>query len=535
MIDEEDQHSLLSADGPLSNATADVATAIPLDVVAVEGVGVDVSEPTKPTEYQDVPFTVAFVLHALFVVGVALVAGIPALNCADTSNATASASTSFNVATTPSTQTYSSSHVASLISPIGIAVVTALPISFLALYLIQKYAMAAIKCMMITMITLKVALAMWFLASGLIFVGVMTLLAAAFAVCFFYLARHRLTFAAAHLEIACDAVRANPTTVYVAFSTQIVQLLWMLIWCLGLYGIVSDYSPSTNTGTFIATAFWMFCLFWACNTAQNVAHCTTSGAVGSWWFTTIPTNAVSKSLQRATTTNFGSIALGSLIVALIQTVRFMLRSMERATKKNSFVVCCVRCILNIVENWVRYFNKYAFVVVALYGKNFRSSGSEVWSLFRTRGWTAVINDDLVEMVMQVTCIGIGVVTAFVGGLVSFSQSGGTLSSVYIPVLIAFFIGFFMAMTILGVVDSAVKTCFVCYAKAPLALHATHPVHFHRITEAWNLFAPDVHESSGYKNMAVIHASEVHVVDAKQVHIGSKTNDNKYVGDPADSV
>ena len=382
MIDEEDSHSLLNTDGPMSNATSDVATAIPLDVVAV-AVEVDTNEPTKPVTYQDKPFAVAFLLHLVFVLGVALFAGIPALSATALSNTTTSAggvvsSTPAGTADAAPAAGTSSHSTASLVSPVAVAIVTALPLSFLALYLIQKYAMAAIKCMMFTMITMKVALGIWFIATGLIFVGVLTLFIAGISVCFFYLARHRLEFAAAHLEIACDAVRANPTTVYVAFGTQVVQLLWMLVWCLGLYGIVAGYPPSSNTGTFIATAGWMFFLYWACYSAQNVAHCTTSGAVGSWWFTNAPTNTVHRSLSRALTTSFGSIALGSLIVALISTAKFMLKSLESATKKHSFIVCCVRCILNLIERWVRYFNKYAFVVVALYGNNFRSSGSEVW-------------------------------------------------------------------------------------------------------------------------------------------------------------
>ena len=530
---EEDEKSLLSTDGPPTLSADFIAVeAVPMDVVAVEGIEVTgvVDEPKKTIEYQDAAFALFFVLHLLFVLGVALLAGIPALASSPSPTNGTSSSSSGTVSATPSANPYHSGHAASLVSPVGVAVLTALPISFLALYLIQKYSMAAVKCMMTTMILLKVVLAIWFFASGLIFAGLMTLLFAAVAVCFFYLVRNRVAFAAVHLEIACDAIRSNPTTVYVAFGTQIVQLLWMLVWCLGLYGIVAGYPPSSNTGTFVATTLWMFFLYWACNTAQNIAHCTTSGAVGSWWFTAAPTNTVHRSLGRALTTSFGSIALGSLIVALIQTASFVLRSLERATKKHSFIVGCLRCILKTVEGWVRYFNKYAFVVVALYGKNFRSSGGDVWSLFQSRGWTAIINDDLVEMVISVTCIGIGVVTSFIGGLVAFGQSGGNISSVYVPVVVAFLVGLFLASTVLGVLDSAVKTCFVCYAKAPLALHKTHPDHFQRINEAWSLFAPMVHESSGYKNMVMAcEAGEtIQVVEAGQLV-------DSYKEDPVDSV
>jgi len=346
-------------------------------------------------------------------------------------------------------------------------------------------------------------------------VGIFVLIAAGFTVCFLYFAKNRLAFAAVHLELACEAIRGNKMTAYVAFGTQVVQLLWMLIWVLGIYGFdqkISD-AGSSDTGRFISVTAWVFFLYWFCYTAQNVAHCTTSGVVGSWWFTQQPTNSVSGSLKRALTTSFGSIAFGSLIVALIQTIRFVLRSLERSARRSdnaiaTAIICCARCIIRQVEEMVRYFNKYAFIVVSLYGKNFRAAGSDVWSMFHSRGWTAIINDDLIETVLYVACLGIAALTSLVGGGVAYAQAGGNLESVYTPVFISLLVGFFLSSTILGVVDSATKTIFVCYAKAPSALHATHPTSFYKINEAWGQFHPDVYETSGYKEIAVAYGQPV---------------------------
>merc|ERR1712023_44007 len=83
-------------------------------------------------------------------------------------------------------------------------------------------------------------------------------------------------------------------------------------------------------------------------------------------------------------------------------------------------------------------NKYAFIVVSLYGKNFRAAGSDVWSMFHSRGWTAIINDDLIETVLYVACLGIAALTSLVGGGVAYAQAGGDLESVYTPVLISVF-------------------------------------------------------------------------------------------------
>jgi hypothetical protein len=496
-----------------------------------------VGENGKP-QYQDLPFLVAFLAHMLFVLGVGLFVGIPALSadaCDEGGcNATATVDPSSSI-----------SHSASLLTPIAIALLTAVPLSFAALYLIQTYAMAAIKCMMVVVVLLKLMLAIWCLASGLVFAGLMVLIAAALSVCFLYFAKNRLAFAAVHLELACEAIRGNKMTAYVAFASQVCQLLWMLVWVLGLFGMTNpgqsttNSGQSTSTGTFIATVAWVFFLYWFCYTAQNVAHCTTSGTVGSWWFTQQPTNAVSGSLKRALTTSFGSIALGSLIVALIQTVRFVLRSLERSMRRSDNVVaaaiiCCARCLIRQFEELVRYFNKYAFIVVSLYGKSFRAAGGDVWSMFHTRGWTAIINDDLVEAVLFVASLGIAAVTALVGGGVALAQSGGTLTSVSLPILISFIVGILLSTTILGVIDSATKTIFVCYAKAPSALHATHPTAFFKINDAWGQFYPDAYETSGYKEIAVAYGQPVQSATSVPVFRDEPTGVGKQ-SPPAPSV
>lgn len=43
---------------------------------------------------------------------------------------------------------------------------------------------------------------------------------------------------------------------------------------------------------------------------------------------------------------------------------------------------------------IQYFNQWAFVFVGLYGYNFLESGKNVINLFKTRGWTTIITDQV---------------------------------------------------------------------------------------------------------------------------------------------
>ena len=64
----------------------------------------------------------------------------------------------------------------------------------------------------------------------------------------------------------------------------------------------------------------------------------------------------------------------------------------------------------------------AFVYVGVYGHSFAKAGKAVFSLFSDRGWTAIINDDLIENALSICSVGVGLLCAAVG-----CAAGGTLA------------------------------------------------------------------------------------------------------------
>ena len=93
---------------------------------------------------------------------------------------------------------------------------------------------------------------------------------------------------------------------------------------------------------------FMLSYYWTAQVISNVVHVTTAGTVGTWWF--VPTEAsgccskaVRESYVRSLTSSFGSICFGSLIVALIQATREMVRSIRDSD--DSLLACIADCIL----------------------------------------------------------------------------------------------------------------------------------------------------------------------------------------------
>jgi hypothetical protein len=62
----------------------------------------------------------------------------------------------------------------------------------------------------------------------------------------------------------------------------------------------------------------------------------------------------------------------------------------------SIIICIADCLMGIIEAIVEYFNRWAFIYVGLYGYSFMEAGQNVMTLFKARGWTMIITDDLVR-------------------------------------------------------------------------------------------------------------------------------------------
>ena len=121
------------------------------------------------------------------------------------------------------------------------------------------------------------------------------------------------------------------------------------------------------------------------------------------------------------TTSFGSICFGSLIVAIIQALKSLAQS-ARENGDAGILACIAECILGCIQAIVEYFNKWAFIYVGLYGYSYMEAGKNVITLFRNRGWDAIVADDLIGNVLLLVSIIVGGLSGVVGIIVATSSS-----------------------------------------------------------------------------------------------------------------
>jgi len=235
---------------------------------------------------------------------------------------------------------------------------------------------------------------------------------------------------------------------------------------------------------------------------SNVSLATLAGGpYGSWYYFgarelgEMPRHPTSAAFVRASTLSLGSIAFGSLIVTILDLLRMILNAAQNNANADGHPVeaclaCCAACFVGILQNLIEYFNRYAYIEIALYGKPYIAAAKDTWRLFKDRGIDALVNDSLVGMTLTWGAYAIGLLCSLFAYLfLRFTAPSYNASGQYTaPILLfSFLIGLVCSLTMSSAIEAGVSTIFVGLGEDPQVLSIRAPELFSMIADAY----PDV--------------------------------------------
>lgn len=347
--------------------------------------------------------------------------------------------------------------------------------------------------------------------------GIVNFIFAAILVCYAKAVWHRIPFAAANLKAAVTCVESNLGMVLLGIAIIPLVTGWFILWtytfvCIyhspwmtqqeSEMEVTDDFVHAGNTheeetltaAGSAAIIGLVLSFYWTYHVLRNVLHTTLAGTVGTWWFlpqeaSSFCSRGLTDSWTRSLTYSFGSICFGSLLVAIIEVIKSMVQSAARNRRAGIFRLVA-QCLLTWIERIAEYFNKWAFVYVGLYGYSYIEAGKNVFTLFRNRGWSAIISDSLVNRMLLMMCFCIGLVNAVVAVILSLGSDSVAITASF-GAFCGFFTGIIMSSMAFGVVISAVDTIIVLYAEAPAELRENHPHICQELEETWTQAWPGV--------------------------------------------
>ncbi|XP_075834889.1 choline transporter-like protein 4 [Microtus pennsylvanicus] len=252
--------------------------------------------------------------------------------------------------------------------------------------------------------------------------------------------------------------------------------------CPGLTCAFQGYSSTglAQRSLFNLQIYGVLGLFWTVNWVLALGQCVLAGAFASFYWAfhkpkDIPTFPLSSAFIRTLRYHTGSLAFGALILTLVQIARVILEYIDHKLRGSQnavarCIICCFKCCLWCLEKFIKFLNRNAYIMIAIYGKNFCVSAKNAFKLLMRNVLRVVVLDKVTDLLLffgkLLVVGGVGVLSFFffsgrIKGLGKDFENP-TLNYYWLPIMTSIMGAYVIASGFFSVFGMCVDTLFLCF-------------------------------------------------------------------------
>ncbi|XP_072245765.1 choline transporter-like protein 5-B isoform X2 [Leuresthes tenuis] len=222
----------------------------------------------------------------------------------------------------------------------------------------------------------------------------------------------------------------------------------------------------------------LFVFLWLINFILALGQCTLAGAFASYYWALkkpvdIPACPLYSSFSRAIRYHTGSLAFGSLILALVQMIRIVLEYLDHKLRGSQnavarFLLCCLKGCFWCMEHFIKFMNRNAYIMIAIYGKNFCSSSKEAFFLLMRNVVRVAVLDKVTDFLLFLGKLlvsgGVGVLAFFFFSqkIPGLQEEVPILNYSWVPLVTVIFGSYMIANGFFNIYAMCVDTLFLCF-------------------------------------------------------------------------
>lgn len=235
---------------------------------------------------------------------------------------------------------------------------------------------------------------------------------------------------------------------------------------------------------YYAQGYNLFGFFWVWFFIHGMCQLIFAGVFSRYYWTfnkkkNLPTFLILNSTYIAFRYHIGSVAIGSFLMATVKIIQVIIEYIDRKCKQYGDnpvargIIWCFRCCFWILDNFLRYINTNAYIMIAVYGKGYFTSAKEAFNLVLNNVIRAVIIDKVADYLLF---FGKLTVTATVSlGTYYVIENYKTISlghkpfpelnyTYKVPIAVIACGTYVIAGSFFSVYEMAVNTIFLCFCK-----------------------------------------------------------------------
>lgn len=289
------------------------------------------------------------------------------------------------------------------------------------------------------------------------------------------------------IQISAKYINSNCSILWIPFLFFILTIAWIAYWIILSVYLYStgdfDQEHSKIFASFkwkyeIKYCWWyhLFSFFYIDAFISAFSQFIYASSASIWYFNHekgTEGHLILKSFKRAFRYHFGSIAFGSLIIAIIRFLMFFLEKFKKkvensigkkAGKCYKCIFCCIECCLKCIEKTLEYINKQAYIMIAIKGDCFCKAAWEGFALTIKNLGRFSILILLGKLFSNIGTLFITVCSGIIGYLVI--QNYGFLSeeidSPFLPVFCMVMVGLIIGLVTMDVFGMSADTLLFCF-------------------------------------------------------------------------
>ncbi|XP_049981493.1 choline transporter-like protein 2 isoform X2 [Alexandromys fortis] len=226
--------------------------------------------------------------------------------------------------------------------------------------------------------------------------------------------------------------------------------------------------------------FNAFMFFWLSNFVLALGQVTLAGAFASYYWALrkpedMPAFPLFSAFGRALRYHTGSLAFGSLILAVVQIIRVTLEYLDQRLKAAQnkfarFVMVCLKCCFWCLEKFIKFLNRNAYIMIAIYGTNFCTSARNAFFLLMRNIIRVAVLDKVTDFLfllgklLIVGSVGILAFFFFTHRIRIVQDTAPPLNYYWVPILTVIIGSYMIAHGFFSVYGMCVDTLFLCFCE-----------------------------------------------------------------------
>lgn len=216
--------------------------------------------------------------------------------------------------------------------------------------------------------------------------------------------------------------------------------------------------------------YYLLGFIWVTQFILSCERFTISSAVALWYFTrdkTLLNSPVSTSIFRLIRYHLGSLALGSLVIAFVILIRWILTFIEGRLKGKEnfiakFLLKCLICCLYCFEKILKFINSNAYIEIAIHGYGFCKAARTAFLVIVSNALRVAAINCVGDFVLFLAKVATVAVVAVVG--IELFRDKPEIHYVWLPITIACIAVYFIVSCFLGVYEMTIDAIFICFVE-----------------------------------------------------------------------